>query len=152
MMNAMRYGVSRGLFSNEAGLGTTPHAHAIAKVDHPYQQGMTAIIGISVDLVVCTLTGLVLLVSGVIQPDTSLVGIQLMQAAFYNAFGTVGNWFVAVSLFFFALSTIVGWYFFCCTECALSFRRETDHSLSYLSDDTRGGSLHSRSAPHLGVG
>ncbi len=112
MMNAMRYGVSRGLFSNEAGLGTTPHAHAIAKVDHPYQQGMTAIIGISVDLLICTLTGLVLLVSGVIQPDTSLVGIQLMQAAFYNAFGTVGNWFVAVSLFFFALSTIVGWYFF----------------------------------------
>ena len=112
MMKAMRYGVSRGLFSNEAGLGTTPHAHAIAKVDHPYQQGMTAIIGISIDLIVCTLAGLVLLLSGVLQPGTQLVGIQLMQASFEGTFGSVGNWFVAVSLFFFALSTIVGWYFF----------------------------------------
>lgn len=112
MMSAIRYGVSRGLFSNEAGLGTTPHAHAIAKVEHPYEQGMTAIIGISVDLLICTLTGLVLLVSGVLTPDTTLVGIQLMQAAFDSTFGAAGNWFIAISLFFFALSTIVGWYFF----------------------------------------
>ena len=112
MMSAIRYGVSRGLFSNEAGLGTTPHAHAIAKVNHPYEQGMTAIIGISLDLIICTLTGLVLLVSGVLQPDTQLVGIQLMQAAFDSTFGAAGNWFIAISLFFFALSTIVGWYFF----------------------------------------
>lgn len=112
MMSAVRYGVSRGLFSNEAGLGTTPHAHAIAKVHNSYEQGMMAIIGISIDLVICTLTGLVLLLSGVIQSDTSLVGIQLMQAAFDSSFGVAGNWFIAVSLFFFAMSTIVGWYFF----------------------------------------
>lgn len=112
VMRAIRYGVSRGLFSNEAGLGTTPHAHAIAKVHNSYEQGMMAIVGISVDLVICTLTGLVLLMSGVIQPNTSLVGIQLMQNAYYSSFGDVGTFFVAISLFFFAMSTIVGWYFF----------------------------------------
>lgn len=106
-MTAMRYGISRGLFSNEAGLGTTPHAHAIAKVSHSYEQGMTAVVGISVDLLVCTFTGLVLLLSGVIDTPQGLVGIQLMQSAFSQTFGAWGNWFIALSLFFFALSTIV---------------------------------------------
>lgn len=112
MMTAVRYGVSRGLFSNEAGLGTTPHAHAIAKVHNSYEQGMMAIVGISVDLLVCTLTGLVLLLSGILDNPTNLVGIQLMQGAFNSSFGILGNWFIAISLFFFAMSTIVGWYFF----------------------------------------
>ena len=112
VMAAARYGVSRGLFSNEAGLGTTPHAHAIAKVHNCYEQGMMAIVGISVDLLVCTFTGLVLLVSGVLANGSGMVGIQLMQSAFCSSFGMVGNWLIAVSLFFFAMSTIVGWYFF----------------------------------------
>lgn len=112
VMSAVRYGISRGLFSNEAGLGTTPHAHAIAKVHNSYEQGMMAVVGISVDLIVCTFTGFVLLLSGVIDGTTNLVGIQLMQNAFYGTFGVLGNWFVAISLFFFAMSTIVGWYFF----------------------------------------
>lgn len=112
VMTAARYGVSRGLFSNEAGLGTTPHAHAIAKVHNCYEQGMMAIVGISVDLLVCTFTGLVLLVSGVLTDGSGMVGIQLMQSAFCSSFGMVGNWLIAVSLFFFAMSTIVGWYFF----------------------------------------
>lgn len=112
VMTAARYGVSRGLFSNEAGLGTTPHAHAIAKVHNCYEQGMMAIVGISVDLLVCTFTGLVLLVSGVLADGSGMVGIQLMQSAFCSSFGMVGNWLIAVSLFFFAMSTIVGWYFF----------------------------------------
>lgn len=112
VMTAVRYGVSRGLFSNEAGLGTTPHAHAIAKVHNSYEQGMMAIVGISVDLLVCTFTGLVLLLSGVLDSNTGMVGIQLMQSAFNSSFGILGNWFIAISLFFFAMSTIVGWYFF----------------------------------------
>lgn len=112
VMSAARYGVSRGLFSNEAGLGTTPHAHAIAKAKQPYEQGMIAMLGIGVDLLICTLTGLVLLLSGVLDHDTSLVGIQIMQAAFHSSFGDWGNYFIALSLFFFAMSTIVGWYFF----------------------------------------
>lgn len=112
MMSAVRYGVSRGLFSNEAGLGTTPHSHALAKVDHPYEQGMMAVIGISVNLIICTLTGLILLLSGVFDHGTDLVGVQLMQAALAPSFGEAGKWFIAISLFFFAFSTIVGWYFF----------------------------------------
>lgn len=152
MMNAMRYGVSRGLFSNEAGLGTTPHAHAIAKVDHPYQQGMTAIIGISVDLVVCTLTGLVLLVSGGDSARHVVGGYSAHAGGFLQCIWHCGQ-LVCSCLALLLCPEYHCWLvFFCCTECALSFRRETDHSLSYLSDDTRGGSLHSRSAPHLGVG
>lgn len=112
VMSAIRYGVSRGLFSNEAGLGTTPHAHAVAKVKNSYDQGMMAVISISIDVLICTFTGLVLLLSGVIDTNPDLMGIQLMQRAFDNSFGMVGNWFIALSLFFFALSTIVGWYFF----------------------------------------
>lgn len=112
VMSAVRYGVSRGLFSNEAGLGTTPHAHAIAKVNNCYEQGLMAIIGIGVDLLICTLTGLVLLLSGVLDGGINLVGIRVMQAAFDSGFGSVGNYFIAISLFFFAMSTIVGWYFF----------------------------------------
>ena len=112
VMSAIRYGVSRGLFSNEAGLGTTPHAHAIAKVKNPYEQGMTAIIGVFVTIVICTLTGLVILVSGVIPANPDLVGIQLMQRAFMDTFGQTGNWIIAISIFFFALSTIIGWDFF----------------------------------------
>ncbi len=112
VMSAVRYGVSRGLFSNEAGLGTTPHAHAIAKVNNCYEQGLMAIIGIGVDLLICTFTGLVLLLSGVLDGGSNLVGIRVMQAAFDSGFGSVGNYFIAISLFFFAMSTIVGWYFF----------------------------------------
>ena len=112
VMTAVRYGVSRGLFSNEAGLGTTPHAHAIAKVQNWYEQGLMAVVGISIDLLVCTFTGLVMLVSGVLTSSDGLMGIQLMQTAFGQSFGTAGTWVIAVSLFFFAMSTIVGWYFF----------------------------------------
>lgn len=112
VMTAVRYGMSRGLFSNEAGLGTTPHAHAIAKVQNWYEQGLMAVVGISIDLLVCTFTGLVMLVSGILASADHLVGIQLMQSAFGTSFGTTGTWIIAVSLFFFAMSTIVGWYFF----------------------------------------
>ncbi len=111
VMTAVRYGVNRGLFSNEAGLGTTPHAHAIAKVRNAYDQGLIAMVGIAVDLLVCTLTGLSLLLSGALD-QSGLNGIQLMQFAFGTKFGEVGDWIIAVSLFFFAFSTIVGWYFF----------------------------------------
>lgn len=110
--SAIRYGISRGLFSNEAGLGTTPHAHAIAKVKEPYEQGLYAIVGISVDILICTLTSMVILMSGVLQTSPGAMGIQLAQAAFNTTFGILGNYFIAISLFFFAMSTIVGWYFF----------------------------------------
>lgn len=111
---SIRYGVARGLFSNEAGMGSTPHAHAVAKVDNPVQQGLVAIIGVIVDTgIVCTLTALVILTTGVL--GTGLTGAELTQKAFeigFSNLGNMGSYFVAISLFFFAFSTIIGWYYF----------------------------------------
>ena len=111
VQQAMRFGVARGLFSNEAGMGSTPHAHALAKVNHPREQGAVAILGVFIDtFVVMTLTGLVLITSGLI-PE-GLTGTALTQAAFSQAFGGFGPVFIAICMFFFAFSTIIGWYFF----------------------------------------
>ena len=114
MREAMRYGVARGLFSNEAGMGSTPHAHAMAKVEKPQDQGVIAMMGVFIDtFVVLTLTALVILTSGMLQPvNGALQGTALAQAAFNSAFGSFGNIFVAVCMLFFAFSTIIGWYFF----------------------------------------
>ena len=108
---AIRYGVARGLFSNEAGMGSTPHAHAIARVRHPVEQGLAAIIGLFIDtFIVLTATALVILVTGSL--DGTKTGIELTQAAFVKGMGTAGSGFVALCLFFAAFTTIIGWYFF----------------------------------------
>lgn len=108
---SFRYGIARGLFSNEAGMGSTPHAHAVAKVKHPGQQGLVAIMGVVIDTgIVCTLTALVILTTGAF--ETGLSGAALTQMGFVNGLGGFGSYFIAVCLFFFALSTIIGWYFF----------------------------------------
>lgn len=108
---AVRYGVARGLFSNEAGMGSTPHAHAIAKVKHPCDQGIVTFMGVFIDtFIILTLTALVILTTGAL--DGSTTGISLTQNAFNIGLGTFGNFFIAICLFFFAFSTIVGWYFF----------------------------------------
>lgn len=112
---AMRYGVARGLFSNEAGMGSTPHAHAIAKVKYPAQQGLVAIIGVFFDtFVVLNMTAFVIIMTGAIGTDPNAVpqGIALTQKAFTLGFGSLGSSFVAICLFFFAGSTILGWAFF----------------------------------------
>lgn len=109
---AFRYGVARGIFSNEAGLGSTPHAHAVADVQHPAQQGLVAMIAVFIDtIVVCTMTALVILVT---KADyLSSTGAVLAQKAFATGFGnSIGPAFLAISLFFFAFSTVIGWYFF----------------------------------------
>ncbi|MDY0236388.1 MAG: sodium:alanine symporter family protein [Gudongella sp.] len=108
---AVRFGISRGLFSNEAGMGSTPHAHAVAKVAHPAQQGMVAMVGVIIDtMVVCTATALVNLVT---QANlTGLTGAAMTQKAFELGLGRFGVVFIAVSLFFFAFTTIIGWTFF----------------------------------------
>lgn len=111
MKEAMRYGVARGLFSNEAGMGSTPHAHAVAKVGHPAEQGFTAIMGVFVDtFLVLNMTAFVIFVTGALDGKTT--GIALTQKAFTLAFGDMGLPFIAVCMFFFAFSTIIGWYFF----------------------------------------
>ena len=100
-----------GLFSNEAGMGSTPHAHALAKVKHPAEQGLVAIVCVFIDtFVILTLTALVILTTGVLDGKTT--GIDLTQKAFTSRMGSFGGPFVAIALFFFAFSTIVAWYFF----------------------------------------
>ena len=109
---AVRYGVARGLFSNEAGMGSTPHAHAIAKVNHPCDQGLVAIVGVFIDtFVVLTINALVIIATGANQID-GLKGIKVTQKAFELGIGHIGVAFIAVALFFFAFSTIIGWYFY----------------------------------------
>ena len=108
---AIRYGVARGLFSNEAGMGSTPHAHAIARVKHPAEQGLASIVGLFIDtFVVLTATALVIMVTGVLDGQTT--GIVLTQNAFVKGMGSAGSGFVAICLFFAAFTTIIGWYFF----------------------------------------
>lgn len=108
---AVRYGVARGLFSNEAGMGSTPHAHAVAKVHHPVEQGLVAIMGVFMDtFIVLNMTALVIITTGVI--DGSTTGIALTQAAFASGMGAFGLPFIAICLLFFAFSTIIAWYFF----------------------------------------
>lgn len=108
---AMRYGVARGLFSNEAGMGSTPHAHALAKVKKPQDQGIIAMVGVFIDtFIILTLTALVILTSGAL--STGATGSVLAQTAFNQAFGQFGSVFIAICMLFFAFSTIIGWYFF----------------------------------------
>ena len=122
---AISQGAKRGLFSNEAGMGSTPHAHALANVDCPHDQGVVAMIGVFIDtFVVLTLNALVIistlytadgpLASGYVGDVTGVLGkANLAQTAFGVVFGeTAGNMFVAVCLFFFAFSTILSWNLF----------------------------------------
>ena len=111
MKQAVRFGIARGLFSNEAGMGSTPHAHAVAVVDHPVQQGMVAMVGVIIDtIVICTATALINIVTGA--NTLGLTGIEMTQKAFELGLGKLGLNFIAIALFFFALTTIIGWYFF----------------------------------------
>lgn len=118
---AMRYGVARGLFSNEAGMGSTPHAHAMAKVKTPHEQGVVAMIGVFIDtFLVLTMTALVV-ISTLYAGNGPLAGgaaegidqSNMAQLAFSSVFGEgLGSIFVAVCLLFFAFSTILSWNFF----------------------------------------
>lgn len=111
MKEAIRYGVARGLFSNEAGMGSTPHAHAVAKVKHPADQGFVAIMSVFIDtFCVLNMTAFVILTTGAL--DGKANGITLTQNAFSIGLGSFGYPFVAICLFFFAFSTVIGWYFF----------------------------------------
>ena len=108
---AVQKGVARGLFSNEAGMGSTPHAHAVAKVKHPVEQGFVAMIGVFIDtFVILNLTALVIITTG--SRTTGLTGAQLSQYAFSTLYGKFGEILIAICMLFFAFSTIIGWYFF----------------------------------------
>ncbi|MBC5659140.1 sodium:alanine symporter family protein [Anaerosacchariphilus sp. NSJ-68] len=108
---AIRYGVARGLFSNEAGMGSTPHAHARAAAKNPHEQGLTAMISVFIDtFIVLNLTVFSVLTTGAL--DSGKDGIALTQEAFMRGFGSFGDIFVAICLLFFAFSTVLSWHFF----------------------------------------
>ena len=112
VMLAMRYGIARGLFSNEAGLGSAPLVHAAARTDHPVRQGLYGIFEVFVDtILVCTTTGLAILVTGVWSGGAT--GAELAGQAFSTGLpGTWGNIVVTTSLVLFAFSTVIGWSYY----------------------------------------
>lgn len=114
MMNAMRYGVARGVFSNEAGMGSAAITAAAATTDNPVRQGYINMTGTFWDtIVVCTITGLAIASSGVLgMKDAAgdyLTGSDITIAAFKTVLGTGGGWLVTIGITLFAFSTILGW-------------------------------------------
>lgn len=125
MFNAMRWGVARGVFSNESGLGSAPIAAAAARTDHASRQGYVNMTGTFFDtMIICMLTGLVISSSGVlgtVNPATGELysGAELTIMAFSTVFGEYGKYIVALSISLFAFSTILGWEYY--GEKALEF-------------------------------
>ena len=110
MLTALRTGVSRGVFTNEAGMGTASIAHASATVRHPAQQGLMGIVEVFLDtIVICTMTALVILLSGVPIPYGVDAGVQLTNDAFSAVLGPWVSVVIALSLCLFALATVLGW-------------------------------------------
>ncbi len=111
MSNAIKYGISRGVFSNEAGLGSSPIVHAASNETEPVNQGMWGIFQVFVDtILVCSITALCILTSGVTPEDKD--GAMLSVQAFSSTFGGFGEKFVAISIALFAFATIVGWSYY----------------------------------------
>lgn len=115
VFQAIRYGVARGVFSNEAGLGSAPIAHAAADTDSPVEQGMWGVFEVFVDtLIICTFTGLIILTSGIegvldIAVHPGLDGAQLTMEAFRQTFGIGGSVLLTVAITLFAFSTVLSW-------------------------------------------
>ena len=118
MLSAMRWGVARGVFSNEAGLGSAPIAAAAAKTDHASRQGYVNMTGTFFDtMIICALTGLVIASSGMlgtIDPATgkAVSGANLTILAFSTVFGEAAKYIVSIALALFAFSTILGWEYY----------------------------------------
>ncbi len=129
---AMRNGIARGVFTNEAGLGSAPIAHAAATTDHPVRQGMWGVFEVFMDtIVICSMTALVVLVSGVW--NSGLQGAALTTAAFQQGF-TGGQYIVSVGLTLFAFTTILGWSYYGekCTEYLLGKKAVMAYRILYI--------------------
>ncbi|MCQ2097158.1 MAG: sodium:alanine symporter family protein [Fibrobacter sp.] len=116
---AMQKGIARGIFSNEAGLGSAPIAAAAAKTNEPVRQGLVCMTGTFFDtIIICTMTGLAIVVSGAWDPKLGLEGVNItMEAfsrglAFFPGGATIAPYFLAVALVFFAFTTILGWAYY----------------------------------------
>ncbi|MGN0242938.1 MAG: alanine/glycine:cation symporter family protein [Lachnospiraceae bacterium] len=142
---AVRKGISRGVFSNEAGLGSSVMIHSASDVKEPVIQGMWGILEVFIDtIVMCTLTALVILTSGVYEQKQCLLdmsvgnevlnGVPLTAASFEQSFGTFGGVFISISVVLFAFSTIVGWSFYGCkaVEYLFGFKAIQIYKIVYL--------------------
>ncbi len=111
MAVAIKYGISRGVFSNEAGLGSSPIVHSAADTDNPYQQGFWGVFQVFIDTtVLCTLMALCILATG--SQNSGLDGIELSLYTFESVFGAVGKIIVGISIFIFAFATLVSWSYY----------------------------------------
>lgn len=125
-------GIARGVFSNEAGLGSSALVHSTADVKEPAKQGMWGVFEVFVDtIVICSLSALVILSSGVIDLSTGLVApgftadkaSVLVTEAFVESFGSIGGYFATIAIFFFAFSTVIGWFVYGSKSCEFLFGR-----------------------------
>ena len=134
IMLVMRSGIARGLFSNESGLGSAPIVAAAAKTKWPAEQGLISMTGTFIDtIIICTLTGLTIIVSGAWLGDTN--GAALTQAAFSHGYGTVAPILLTVSLTLFAFTTILGWNYYGerCLVYLVGVRGITPYRLCYVA-------------------
>ena len=126
---AIRYGVARGLFSNEAGVGSAPNAAASAGVSHPVKQGLVQMLSVYIDtIVICSATAFMLLCSG-IEPSTDLQGMPYVQAAVANTLGSFGTIFITIALVLFAFTTLIGNFYY------------AEMGLGYICDKTPNKAL-----------
>ena len=122
--SAMMYGIKRGLFSNEAGVGSAPNAAAAANVSHPVKQGLAQVLSVFIDtLLICSATAFLCLCSGV-EPNATLKGVPYVQAALAGTFGAFGHWFITGAMLLFAFTTILGNYYYCESNFQYLLRRD----------------------------
>ncbi len=120
IMMAMQNGIARGVFSNESGLGSAPIAAAAAKTKEPAEQGLISMTGTFIDtIIICTMTGLALVLTGVWQGDAA--GAAMTSAAFASAYGNIGSMLLTVALVLFAFTTILGWNYYGERACIYLF-------------------------------
>lgn len=119
---AVAKGIARGVFSNEAGLGSAPMVHATANVDHPVRQGLYGIFEVFTDtMIICSMTALVILTTGVLTGSPELTGAQLSLRAFETGIGVAGKYILSIGLSLFAFTTILGWYWYAETASTYLF-------------------------------
>jgi alanine or glycine:cation symporter, AGCS family len=124
---AVMMGIKRGLFSNEAGMGSAPNAAATAAVTHPAKQGLIQTLGVFVDtILICSATAFIILLSGD-YAGTNLTGIELTQSALATHIGSWASYFVAIAILLFAFSSVIGNYYY--GETNIEFIKESKTAL-----------------------
>jgi len=129
--SCLMYGIKRGLYSNEAGMGSAPNAAAAADVSHPVKQGLVQMLSVFLDtLLICTATAFMCLTSDV-APTAELAGAPYVQAALASTLGSIGPIFIAVSMALFAFTTLLGNYYYC--EGCLRFILKRQPSKNFMT-------------------